>query len=276
MATSRFVSVVALGLATLPGCNGDPGVTLAPTVPLAYTRFVNAVADTGTTDWRFIDQIENSPFAFGLTFRAFTPYQATTPGNRRLRVFPTSTDIDVTSRFLVDTTLALEANRYYTIVHLGYADAARSPKHRIVLLADDIPAPSAGSIAIRVVHLGTALGTVDVFASSAGGASPLPATPLFPSAAFGAATAYVLAAAGPLNLRVTPEGQLSPFLADALAPAGVAGDAAQGLTTIGGSLMAGSVISALLVPRSVVGTSAPQGAVFTAPALVYIIDRHPR
>src|SRR5688572_29164887 len=75
--------------------------TLAPDVPLAYTRFVNGVADTGATDWRFIDQIEFSPLMFGVVFRGFSPYQGTLPGSRRLRIFPTSTDINVTSQYFI-------------------------------------------------------------------------------------------------------------------------------------------------------------------------------
>lgn len=273
-ARKRLSPILAAFL--LLGCRGDGGVTLAPRVPLAYTRFVHAVADTGATDWRFVDQIENSPVAFGLAFRGFTPYQATAPGSRHLRVFPTSTDINVTSRFLIDTALTLAPDTYYTIVHLGYADASRAPKQQIVVLTDVMPTPDAASIGVRAVHLGTGLGAVDLFASSAGGTTPLPAAPFISGEAFGVASAYTLMPAGPLAIRVAVQGQRSPILVDAAAPAGVAGDPSLNLTTIGGSRMPGSVISAFFVPRSVAGTSAPQTPAFAAPALVYLIDRHPR
>lgn len=272
----RALPLVAL-VAALNGC-GDHGVdTTAPKVPLAYTRFVNAVADTGGTDWRFIDQIENSPVAFGLTFRSFTPYQATAPGARLLRVFPASTDIDITSRRLIDTVLTLEADRYYTLVHIGYADAGRSPRHRILLVQDTIPSPPAGSVAIRALHLATGIAAVDVFASDAASTTPLPETPTFTGTQFASATRYSSVPAGSLKIRVTATDLRSPLLANADAPAGVAANAAQQLTAIGGSNISGSVISALFLPSSVPGSSAPQTpAAFASPSILYLIDRHPR
>ena len=255
------------------GCHGDGGVSLAPTVPLAYTRFVHAVADTGATDWRFIDQLENSPVAFGLAFRGLTPYQATAPGDRRLRVFPTSTNIDVTSRFLIDTILHLENDTYYTIVHVGHAGAAQLPAHHIFVLKDEKPEAATRQIAVRVVHLGSGLGPIDVFADTLGGASPLPASPMFVGLPFGSRSSYQLRDTSRLVLRVTGSGQTIPIVASAIAPAGDAGDAARNLTTIGGSRMGRSVISAFLFPRSVAGSSAQP---FTTPGLVFQVDKHPR
>jgi hypothetical protein len=257
-------------------CDDDGGVIVTPQVPLAYTRFVNALPDTGGTDWRFTEELENSPVAFGLAFRAFTPYQATTPSMLRLRVFPTSTDIAVTSMFLIDTTLTFEENTYYTIVHVGYTTSGQTPVHQIVLLKDDIPQVSTDTIALRVVHLGTGLASTDVFADTLGGASPLPASPLVPLLSFRSASSYMMLPTGRLALRVTPSGQMAPVVANAVAPAGVAGDPTQNLTAIGGSRMSRSVITALLLPRSVAGTSAPQTAGFTSPALVFLVDRNPR
>jgi hypothetical protein len=181
MASERFlrgtrrgfvVALLVLVATTISACDDDGGVTVPPRVPLAYTRFVHALPDTGPTDWRFIDQIENSPLALGLRFRDFTPYQATTPGSRRLRVFPTSTNIGVTSKFLIDTLLTFENDLYYTIVHLGYAQTGQAPAHRILLLRDDVSTQDPSRVAVRLVHLGTGLGNIDVFADTVGGTSP--------------------------------------------------------------------------------------------------------
>lgn len=268
--------VVVSFVVALSACSGDGGEILAPKVPLSFTRFVHAVADTSATDWRFIDQLENSPVAFGLAFRAFTPYQATASGSRRLRVFPTSTNIDITSKFLIDTTLVFEQDIYYTIIHVGHAREGPEPGDRLVVLRDDFPRSPTATIAIRSVHLGTGLGSVDVFADTVGATSPLPATALMADLSFGAASTYAAVDPGRLALRITNTGQSSPIIASAVAPAGETGNPTANLTPIGGSRVPGSAISALLFPASVPGSSAPQAAAFTTPALVFLIDRHPR
>ena len=269
---ARAVLVVLCAIATT-ACDGDGGVTIAPKVPLAYTRFVNAVSDTGATDWRFIDQIENSPVVFGLSFRGFTPYQATARGARHLRVFPTSTNIDVTSKFLIDTILSFDADTYYTIVHFGFARAGQSPKHQIVVFKDSIPALGDVKVGVRAVNLAVGLGPVDLFASAAGGNTTLPAAPLFAGVSVGASTAYASLDVGGLALRVTNQSARDPILVDATAPTGQPADPTLNLTAIGGSLLGRSVMSALLMPRSVPGSAATS---FASPGLVFLIDRHPR
>jgi hypothetical protein len=112
-----FVAAVALGACDEAGT--DP--ILAPTPALAYTRFIHAVPDTSGTDWSFIDRIDYSPKVFGLAYRGFSHYQGTFPGARKLRIFPSSTNMAVTSAHLIDETINLEAGKYYTIIHTGFA-----------------------------------------------------------------------------------------------------------------------------------------------------------
>ena len=83
--------VMRIGLAlaiasTLVGCDKESGPFFAPQVPLAYVRFINAVPDTFSVDFRFIDQIEYSPTAILRPFRSFTSYEGAAPGTRPLRV----------------------------------------------------------------------------------------------------------------------------------------------------------------------------------------------
>ncbi len=245
------------------GCDEDGGlVGTAPNVPLAYTRFVNAVPDTGGQDWRFVDQLEYSPPAYGLAFRGFTPYQGTGVGSRNLRVFPTSSDINVTSTRLIDTTLTFQAGTYYTIVHVGMADPGAAVENRIIVIQDDIPATiDAGDFAIRAMHLGTGWGNVDVYGAPSTSAA-LPTETLFPNVAYLSTTAYTTLDVGAVALRALPAGQVTPAMANALAPAGDAGNAANNLSPIGGTSIGGSAILAIFTPGSVVGTSAPQGTAF--------------
>lgn len=266
---------LVLGLVTLAACSEDDGVIVAPKVQLAYTRFIHAVPDTSAMDWRFIDILENSPTAFGLTYRNFTPYQATAVGTHQLRIFTTSTNIDVTSVPLIDESVTLQANTYYTIVHVGYARAGQSPADKLVVLTDNIPDVATGSVAVRAVNLATGLGNLDIFASASGGTTPLPASPLFTNVAYLSATAYSNLTPGPLALRATAAGQKT-VMADSLAPAGLAPDPSANLTAVGGSTRGGSAFSAFAFPRSVAGSGAPQGAVFQSPGITYIIDRNPR
>jgi hypothetical protein len=267
--------LVPLLLAAAGSCSGDAGGITAPREPLAYTRFVHAVPDTGGTDWRFIDQIESSPVAFNLSFRGFTPYQATAVGERRLRIFPSSTDIHVTSRFLIDTTVTFEPDVYYTVVHLGFARAGEAPAHKIVVLRDDFPRQNASTIAVRAVHAGSGLIDVDVVADTAGG-DAAPVVVLGSGLAYSSATAYGSVVPGLLAVLITAVDDGDQLIAAGVAPQGEAAVPAANLTAIGGSRMPGSAVSALLFPRSVPGSLAPQGPAFTQPALVFLIDRHPR
>jgi hypothetical protein len=251
-------------------CKEEEGPFVAPNESIAYVRYVHAVPDTGATDWRPIDALKNSPPALGLNFRGFTPYAAMGSGARNIRIFPTSTNINITSVPLIDTTLTFTADTYYTLVYTGFARAGQTPVDRLVLIQDQIPTVPAGQVAVRVINLGSE--SVDVFASASGGSAPLPASPLLGGVAAGAVSAYTMQAPGPLALRVTAAGTRTPVLADVVAPPGVAGDPANNLTAIGGSTMGGSAFTAFVFPRSVAGSTAQS---FTTPGIVYVIDKHP-
>ena len=237
--------------------------------PLAHTRFVNAVPDTGAMDWRFVDQIEGSPVTFGLAFRGMFPqtsYQPTAAGSRKLRVFQTSTDIAQTQKVMFDTTFNFQQGVHYTILAAGNK---RDGTAKLYILTDDYTDPGA-QVGLRVVNAGA--GTVDVYASASGGTTTLPAAFAANLANF-AATKYTNVGVGALALRAFPSGSTAfPAMADANAPAGIAADRANNLTAVGGTTIAGSVITAFIVPRSVAGSRA---ANFTAPGILYIVDRYP-
>ena len=278
MNVTRF-GLALTGALLVAGCKKDAGPFLAPIEPLAYTRFIAAVPDTSALDWRFIDDIKNSPFALGLAFRGFTPYQGTTPGPRHLRIFPTSVDINITSQFVIDTTITFQANKYYTLIHVGLARAGGSPADKIVVLTDEAPTVTGSNIALRVVNLGPGLntgapGAVDVFATAAV-ADATPATALTPNVAFLGTSAYVTRAVGTLALRATAAGTTTPVLANVAAPAGAPADPALSGSAIGGAAQAGSALSAFVFPRSTAGSAAPQTAAFTNPIIVYIVDKRP-
>ena len=278
MSPTRNALLIAVALGTA-ACTKDGGPFLAPVLPLAYTRFVSAVPDTFATDWRFIDAIANSPTAILQPFRGFTPYQATTPGQRRLRIFPnpggTYVPIGVVTQVMIDTVLTFEENKHYTIIHVGLARTNGTPADRVIVLEDAIPENIGTQIAVRAVNLGVGLGSLDVYAT-ASTTAPLPSSAAFANLAYGAQSAYTMMAPGTLALRVTAAGTNTPVLANFAAPAGAVADPANLLTTIGGAAQPGSAFTAFIFPRSVTGTTAPQTTAFQSSAIIYLIDRNPQ
>ena len=262
MKSARFLPLLA-GAMLLAGCDDAGDVIIAPPANLAYTRFVHAVSDTGATDWRFIDQLEYSPIGLALTFRTFSPYQATEAGARQLRVFPRSTNINLTQQHLIDATINLEAGRYYTLVHFGLARAGSTPEDQLLVLEDPIPATIANTdVAVRAMHLGAGLANPDVYALATPTTAIGTNSPVFTNIPFGTVTSYLTRATGAFAFQATPTGQTTPVIAAATAPAGSAADANANLTAIGGTGIGGSALIGIYTPGSVVGSSAPQTAAF--------------
>jgi hypothetical protein len=272
----KQIGLVLVGALMAVGCSKDDGPFLAPNVPLAYTRFINAIPDNGTVDFRFIDFLEYSPYAIQLAYRGFTPYQGTAPGARHLRVFNDpggSPTLDDVTKILLDETPTFEAGKYYTIAAVGYATAGSSPGLVLQVYEDPIP-DAASNVAFRVVNLGTGLGAVNVGVTSAS-ADPIPASPTFSNVPYLGASAYATRAPGDAWFRVeltTAAGEIVSGNGRR-APAGSAGDPLNQLTTIGGSGQAGSVVTGYVFPRSVAGSDAPN---VTAPSVIFIVDKHPR
>lgn len=259
----------ALALGALACGEGDTGPTLAPTPPIAFVRYVHVVPDTSSTDWRPIDGIVNSPAALNLQFRANTPYQAMGAGPRRLRIFPTSEVASITSQIVIDTTITFTANTYYTLIHIGLARPGQTPADRIWVLEDQIPATiGASQIALRVVNAGVGLGAVDVETAAA---TTGPFTALATNVNYGAVSTYQLVATGARVLRANAAGSANNLSAALALPVGAA--AANGQTAAGGTAVGGSAITAMIVPRSVAGSSA---AAFATPSILYLVDRAPR
>jgi hypothetical protein len=80
-------------------------------------------------------------------------------------------------------------------------------------------------------------------------------------------------AADSLRVVVTATGTKAPVLASVKLPAGTAGTTI--LNPIAGARVGGSVITAVIVPASVAGSTAPQGGAFAAPSAVFFVDRRP-
>lgn len=281
------VTVTAVLATALSGCEDDSGVTgPAPLAPAALVRFINAAADTGTVDLRFVDRVENLPTLQGVAFRGTSGvYQRVIPGARPTRVFPNSTDPAVASLRLVDTTITLEANKRYTLV---YAGRARGNQDRLVVFEEplELPTPPAGSIAIRALHVAVGMADVDVHIAPdravADTLKPRP-NPVATAAARIDGVSYLELTPFVNVARRTPTDTL-PLMTFGVTPPGsttltfstrsTLTGAASSVSTVGpqpGIQIAGSVLTAIIFPGGTAGS--PAASVSTSPAVILIPDK---
>lgn len=273
MRLSHFASL-GLALAVFAGCSEPSDDPTTPNIPpLAYVRYINAVPDTLNTTVRFIDQLEYSPFTFvNVPYRGLGQggYQGAQAGTRKLRVF-TADAVNYTTAgnttILVDTSVVLEAGKYYTLLHTGYARAGQSPKQRLVVINDVLPTPGT-SIAVRAIHAAPDVGAVDVYATATA-TTALTGTPLFRALATGAVSAYQTVSAGAFAAQIAATGSTTSLIA-AAAPTGTAGTTT--VDPIGGATIGGSVISAIAFSATPTNSA---GTRFTTPGIVYFIDKQP-
>jgi uncharacterized protein DUF4397 len=284
------IGLAIASVAALGGCAADASkVIISNPGPLAYIRFINAIPDSGSQDWRFVDQVEGSPTTMGLQFRGIFPgasYQSAAPGNRHLKVFqsaldptfgdPTKTTPEIVSTVFIDSTFNLVAGTHYTIIAIGNLRAPKTAK--FLILTDSYTDPAA-NVGVRVVNASGA--AYDVYGSASGGTSTLPSSPMVAAAAFTGST-WTNMAPGALALRANATGSKTlPALIDATAPAGVPADKVLNLTAIGGSTIAGSAFTAFVFPAAVTGSLAANVVAgtcptrCTTPGIVFAVDKYP-
>jgi hypothetical protein len=263
---------LALLGATVACSSSDVTRSVSELGPYAYVRYVNAMPDTGAVDVHAVDVVENFNGGLGVSYRTVTPYTGIAPGSRHFGVFPTSTNIAVTSKAILDTTVTFQANTYYTILHTGYARTGSTPKQRWVVLTDNIPTPGASQIGLRAVIAAPNVGPLDVYSSSTGGTAPLPAAASFSNVAYGTPSAYVNFPTGAMVLRATASGATAPVVVESTVPAGAAATSSTTNATAG-TTYAGSVLTAFYFPAGVAGSPT---ASLTTPGVTYAIDRRPK
>ena len=276
MRLQRIALLSAVGV-VLAACSSDTGPNVANFGPQAYVRYINAMPDTNKADFKFVDQVTGSPYFGQLAFRDISAYQGVGPGARHIRIFSVDPRIDagtaneadpnVVSQKYVDTTLTFEANKYYTIIHVGYARTGSSPHQHLIVLTDDrSTAPSSSQIAVRVINTASTLASADVYnGTSASGAA------LFSSVAFGTSSAYKLLSTGTLTFTATASGSTT-VAATAAAPAGAA-PATVSQSALGGYSIGGSMLTAFIFPPSVAGSLAATSA---ATSVKWMQDNFPQ
>ncbi len=262
MRLTRLVLLFA-GVFGMNACSEDE-VTTPTFPPIAAVRYINALTDTGSVDVRMIDQVDFSAYAAPLAFRAGTAYQPVEAKSRRIRVFPTSLNPAITSQIIHDTTISFTAGTRVTLLLTG---SARAKTVRWVMINDNIDAPPAGQISVRMVNAST--GAVNGYLVTTT-SDAITGTPAFSNVAGLNASAYANRNAGAAAVRATDVGSTTATASTAgpNAPSSLPGD----VFPAAGVNSAGTKFSAYYFPRGVAGSA--QNAV-TTPSVIWFVDRNP-
>ncbi|HVO34833.1 MAG TPA: DUF4397 domain-containing protein [Gemmatimonadales bacterium] len=289
------VGATIIIVAALAACKHEGGPFASTTPPTAGFRYVNLMPDRGAVDFRIVDAITFAPSAFGATFRtggspngistAYLPnYSPALTGTHRIRMFWTSTNPDTAQMVLIDTTITLSAGVNYTFYAYGYTTSGQAPVAKAFITTDSTPDPGT-SIAFRAIHLAPAgspttaqdvPASVDVYVANQAVANPT-GTATWAGVGVGMFTGYKTMAPDSLQVFVTPAGTPGTVTTKAQAPKGVAGSLTASPPTdpIAGTQQAGSSITAVIVPRSLAGSKAPQSAAYLVPTVLFLIDKIP-
>ena len=275
MTPLRF-SVACAALVAFAGCAKDASF-VETNPPQASLHWVNAVPDTGALDMRPIDIVSNAGL-FDAAFRGSNMfYQGIDAGTRRVRIFVSDSNPVITGVPILDTTFAVTADNGYTLVYTGFSRTGQAPAKAFMIIPDNPATPGAGQVGYRIVHAGVGMGNVDIsFLRRT--ADTLPDTPQIANVAYKAVGAYIVAGrdsvgADSIRIVVTAAGTKTPRLVNLKLPTGVIGDSTA--NPIAGVRVAGSVVTAVIVPASVVGSRAPQGGAFAAASAVFLVDHRP-
>lgn len=276
VAMTRLQFSLCCVLAVAVGCKKDPTFT-EPEPPQAALHWIHAVPDTGEMDMRPVDIISNAGL-FDAVFRGSNMfYQGIDAGTRQIRAFMSSTNPAITGVPILDTTATFASPNGYTVIHTGFARTGSNPGRVLWIVPDAAADPGANNIGIRILNAGAGMANVDVNITRHA-TDTLPDAPAVANLPYkGIGNYFTLAsdavAADSLRVVVTAAGTKTPVLFSIKLPRGTAGTATS--NPIAGAGVTGSVITAVIVPASVVGSTAPQGGAFAAPSAVFLVDRRP-
>jgi hypothetical protein len=178
---------------------------------------------------------------------------------------------------ILDTTIAFTSPNAYTVIHTGFARTGSTPGRVLWVVPDAAADPGAGNVGIRILHAGVGMASVDVNITRHA-ADTLPDAPAVANLAYKSIGTYFARLrdsipADSLRVVVTAAGTKTPVLFSIKLPRGVVGTAVS--NPLAGASVSGSVVTAVIVPPSVVGSTAPQGGAFAAPSAVFLVDRRP-
>lgn len=291
------LSVACIAAGVVSACKSTDQFTPTTPIPSAGVRFINAVPDTGGAaglDMRFVDIVEdnaqfqiafaNNPVtANGFTASTKIEFKSAKAGTRYFKIFlddtlqavastvlnTTTLTIDPASASILpnDTTMNIVAGKNYTVILWGNARGT-APAMRLTAFEDD-PADPGANVALRVIN---ATG-VPIDVSAYPSAGTLPAAPTWANVAPLSVSTFITTAPGPYKYNVQPAGGGTALFADGTAMPGTASTVDIAATP--GTTVAGSAVTAIVFPRTVAGSKAPQANAFKVPQMSFMWDRRP-
>jgi hypothetical protein len=292
----RFKTMLVLGVAVLGAgaCKDKSGITDPRALdPAATIRFINAVVDTGTVDFRFQDKVENLPMLLGVPFRGTSGFfTRVAAGTRPVRIFVNSTDPVQAQKRLIDTTITLKADTRYTLI---YAGAARGNADRLVVIEETTPppTPAAGSVAVRALNADpgrpaadVAFAVTDTITPTTTPVTPAPARTVYATLATSIANVPYLSYSPYVTLNALPAGGRDSLYQVQVATAGSGTVAYRAMPTQRGLVapagatygpqpgvqISGSVLTAVLLPGATPGSKAATTSNQT-PTVVLLVDK---
>jgi hypothetical protein len=302
----RIVKLSLLGIAAgMSACKSADLSTPTEVLPYAGVRFINAVPDSAGAfgmDFRFVDQLESNAH-FRIAFRnnpsaaggvsSQIQYKGAREGSRHFRIFLDDTIQTIASTVVKDSTVALTQLHNYTAIMWGNGRSATTAPDamRLSFWEEDVAAPAAGKVALRVVN--ATANALDVWAFASTAAVPaLASTPTWDALAPYSRSTYVEVDSGNYVFQVRNDGAAAVLVANstpilgtvatcggatvtATNPSGCKTGEHADVDAIPGTKVAGSAVTGIVFPRSTASTRAPQGAAFQIPAISYMWDRRP-
>lgn len=179
-----LVGVAVLGLAA---CSDDDDAT-GP-VATGDVRIVHASPNAPAVDV----MVDDAYALTGVAYRGVSMFVPVETGTRRIRVRASGTSTTV-----IDAQLPITEGESYTVLATGLL-ANIQP----LVAENDLTAPAAGQVKVRVIHAAPAAAGVDVYVTAPG--APLTG-PVLTNVPFRAVSNYLSIPAGTYQIRVTPTG----------------------------------------------------------------------
>jgi hypothetical protein len=278
----RFGFIVPL--LALAACKGSETGFTEPGGTFAYVRYVHAMPDTGLVVVRFVDRLENwvgtptSGTSLGVGYRTVTAFQGVVPGSRHFKVWPATTNIQLTQDDIADVTATFEPDTYYTVLHTGYARCqGANPAQNVVVIRETHPATiTAGKFALRVIVAAPGFATPQDAYVTATATSGLPGTPTFAGLTYTqdgtalASRAWVELDTGTAVVRSFDAGTTTTANLTSTTPAGARATVSTA-SDLPGSRISGSGLTAFVFPPAQTTACAGTGT----PAAVYGVDKRP-
>jgi len=186
---TRYGVAALAATALLLGCSDDNNKT-GPSAT-AQVRVVHGSPDAPAVDVL----VDGTEVLADVAYKQSSPYLSVPAGTRNIKVNAANSTTTV-----INANAAVTKDYAYTVIATN-----RLASIEPLVLQDDLAAPAAGNIKLRLVHGAPSVGQVDIYIT-APGANLATATPNLTAVPFKGASGYLEVPAGNYQVRITPTG----------------------------------------------------------------------